>query len=343
MTTKRIGFFTRVLDVAQPAERYRLGIEQIVCAERNGFDSAWIAQHHFHEHEGGMPSPFVFLAYAAARTSRIRLGTGIVTLPLEIPVRVAEDTVVLDNLSGGRLEVGMGPGGTPSSFTAFGLDNAKRSEIFEHHLEQVRAAWRGEALGGGNHLYPEAARLNARVWQATFVVPGGRRAGQAGDGLLLSRTQPRDPATPNATLADIQNPIIDAYLEALPPGVAPRILGSRSVFVADDRDEARHFAEIGLRRFRKVMKPDPRLVNATVDELIAAGDSHVGTPDDVIASLAADRTLDRCTDVAFQVHSMDPPHAFILRSLELIAQKVAPALGWTRQSVPAQPRLVVGD
>ena len=343
MTAKRIGFFTRVLDSAPPAERYRMGIEQIVCAEQNGFDSAWIAQHHFHEHEGGMPSPFVFLSYAAARTQRIRLGTGIVTLPLEIPVRVAEDAVVLDNLSGGRLEVGMGPGGTPSSFAAFGLDNARRTEIFEQHLEAVRAAWRGTDLGGGNRLYPEAARLNGRVWQATFVVPGARRAGQAGDGLLLSRTQPREAGYPDATLADIQNPIIDAYLEALPSGVAPRILGSRSVFVADDRDEARHFAEIGLRLFRTRMKPDPRLANATVDELIAAGDSHVGTPDDVIASLAADRTLDRCTDVAFQVHSMDPPHAFVLRSIELIAEKVAPALGWTKRPAQAQPRLAVGD
>jgi putative FMN-dependent luciferase-like monooxygenase len=339
---KKIGFFTRVLDAAPPAERYRMGIEQIVWAERHGFDSAWIAQHHFNENEGGMPSPFVFLAYAAARTHRIRLGTGIVTLPLENPVRVAEDSVVLDNLSGGRLEVGMGPGGTPSSFAAFGQDNTKRTEIFERHLEEVRAAWRGETLGGGNHLYPEAARLDAKVWQATFVAPGGRRAGLAGDGLLLSRTQPRDPDHPHATLAEIQNPIIDAYLEALPPGVAPRILGSRSVFVADDRDEARHFAEIGLRRFRTIKKPDPKLANASVDELIAAGDSHVGTPEDVIASLAADRTLDRCTDVAFQVHSMDPPHAFVLRSIELIAQKVAPALGWTRQDKPAQPRLVVG-
>ncbi len=343
MTAKRIGFFTRVLDDAPPAERYRMGIEQIVHAERLGFDSAWIAQHHFNENEGGMPSPFVFLSFAAARTHRIRLGTGIVTLPLENPVRVAEDSVVLDMLSGGRLEVGMGPGGTPSSFAAFGQDNTQRNAIFERNLEAVRAAWQGEALGGGNRLYPQASLLDARVWQATFTVAGGRRAGLAGDGLLLSRTQPREPGHANASLADIQNPIIDAYLEALPKGVAPRILGSRSVFVADDRDEARHFAEIGLRRFRTIKKPDPKLAVASVDELIAAGDSHVGTPEDVIASLRADSTLERATDIAFQVHSMDPPHAFILRSIELVAEKVAPALGWTRQDVPAQPRLAVGD
>jgi hypothetical protein len=55
---------------------------------------------------------------------------------------------------------------------------------------------------------------------------------------------------------------------------------------------------------------------------------HVGTPEDVIASLRADSTLDRVSDLVFQVHSVDPPHAHILRSIGLIAECVAPALGW---------------
>ena len=85
MTTqgKRLGFFTRLLDRGSAAGRYRLATEQIVEAERCGFDTAWVAQHHFHEDEGGLPSPFVFLAQVATQTSRIRLGTGVVTLPIE--------------------------------------------------------------------------------------------------------------------------------------------------------------------------------------------------------------------------------------------------------------------
>ena len=107
---KKFGFFSRILDDVSPADRYRLATEQIVLAERLGLESAWVAQHHFHAGEGGLPSPFVFLASAAAATSRIRLGTGIVTLPLELPIRVAEDAAVCDLLSGGRLEAGGGAG-----------------------------------------------------------------------------------------------------------------------------------------------------------------------------------------------------------------------------------------
>lgn len=233
---KRLGFFTRLLDEAPPADRYRFAAEQIVHAEKAGLDPAWIAQHHFHEREGGLPSPFTFLGYVAAQTSRIRLGTGIVTLPLENAVRVAENAAVLDLLCNGRFELGVGTGGNPSAFAAFGLDSAQRNEIFARNLEIVRTALVGQPLDGGDTIYPLRPQLDKRIWQATFrsrAVP----AGKAGDGLLLSRTQPRAKEAPKATLAEIQNPIIDAYLAALPPGCEPRIMASRSVFVADDHRE----------------------------------------------------------------------------------------------------------
>jgi putative FMN-dependent luciferase-like monooxygenase len=328
---KRLGFFTRLLDQASAAERYRLASEQIIHAERCGFDSAWVAQHHFHEDEGGLPGPLVFLAHLAARTSRIRLGTGIIILPLELPIRVAEDTAVLDFVSDGRLEVGVGPGGNATAFTAFGLDGAERGSLFTHNLDCLRTAWAGQPLPGGDLMYPVHPDLTNRVWQATFSVEGGRRAGAAGDGLMLSRTQPRSAEAPNATLADIQNPIIDAYLEALPPNCAPRILASRSVFVVDDRKDAIKFAEIGLARMRARFIDTGRAVaNGSVHDLIAAFDVHTGTPAEVIASLQTDSTIARATDLAVQVHSIDPPHPFILRSIELTADAVAPAFGWVR-------------
>ena len=72
----RLGFFTRLLDQADAAERYRLATAQIMHAERCGFDSAWVAQHHFHEDEGGLPAPFVFLSQIAAGRRASAWGPG---------------------------------------------------------------------------------------------------------------------------------------------------------------------------------------------------------------------------------------------------------------------------
>lgn len=329
--TKRLGFFTRLLDETTAAERYRLATAQIVQAERCGFDSAWIAQHHFHEPEGGLPAPFVFLAHAASATTRIRLGTGIITLPLELPVRVAEDAVVLDLLSDHRLEVGVGPGGNLTAFTAFGLDAKDRHRLMNANLELMRTAWAGGELPGGDTLYPSSPTLVDRIWQATFSVEGARRAGAAGDGLMLSRTQPRVPGAPFVPLEAMQNPMLDAYFEALPEGRAPRILASRTIFVVDDRKDAYRFAETGLPRLvaKRAAMGGPAPVGS-VHDLIKAFDVHLGTPDEVIDSLSKDSTLRRATDLTLQVHSIDPPHPFILRAIELMAEKVAPALGWVR-------------
>ncbi|MDO1582620.1 putative FMN-dependent luciferase-like monooxygenase [Rhizobium oryzicola] len=334
-TQKRLGFFTRLLDDVGPGERYRLAEAQIVHAEANGFDSAWIAQHHFHADEGGLPSPTAFLAYVAAHTSRIRLGTGVITLPLENPLRVAEDTAVTDLLSGGRLEVGFGTGGTRESFEAFGISADKRGDVYAQYLDIVRKAWGGEALGGGNRLYPSAPHLLDRIWLATFSANGARLAGETGDGLMLSRTQPRPADNPDARLDELQNPMIDLYLAALPEGRKPRILGSRSLFVADDRKQALKLAEAGLTRVAdRFAAAGHRIQGRSLDDLIKALDSHVGTPDDVIATLKADSALARTTDLVFQVHSIDPPHEYILRSIELIAAEVAPALGWSPETAP---------
>ncbi|WP_018902639.1 putative FMN-dependent luciferase-like monooxygenase [Rhizobium sp. 2MFCol3.1] len=330
-TPKRLGFFTRILDDVPAAERYRLAAEQIIHAERHGFDSAWIAQHHFHADEGGLPSPAVFLAHIAARTSNIRLGTGVITLPMENALRVAEDTAVLDLLSNGRLEIGFGTGGTRESFEAFGIDPDRKGEVYAEKLATVRDAWAGKLLSGDNRLYPDAPHLKNRVWLATFSAQGARLAGLNGDGLMLSRTQPRPADRSGARLDELQNPIIDTYLAALPEGATPRILGSRSLFVADDRKRALAFAETGLRRVaERFAAAGHHIPGDSLDDLIKALDSHVGTPDDVIASLKDDSALSRATDITFQVHSIDPPHAEILRSIELIAAEVAPALGWHR-------------
>ncbi len=155
----------------------------------------------------------MFLAHVAAQTDRIRLGTAIITLPMENPLRVAEDAAVLDLLTDGRLEVGFGSGGTPTSFLPFGLTSEQRGAAFADHLHLIHSARRGDTLSHpDNRLYPPAPQLAERIWIATFSAEGAIRAGQAGHGLMLSRTQPRPPGEPRLPLDAIQNPIIDAYL-----------------------------------------------------------------------------------------------------------------------------------
>lgn len=315
------AFFTRLLDHGTAQERYRLAREQIQHAERFGIGRAWVAQHHFRANEGGLPSPLVFLAHLSTLTSEIRLGTGVVTLTLEDPVRVAEDAVVADTLSGGRIDLGLGSGGTPSSFAPFGLELANKNVDYERKLEVLVRALAAGDLGAGNTLNPPAADLGARVWQATFSAAGGARAGVYGHGLMLSRTQPRPAGLERASLTELQDPIIDAYLGALPEGIRPRVTASRNIFVVDAGQDS------GRTRLNDSDRAD----------------AHVGTVDEVIASLRRDRTLDRADEIAFQVPLVDTPHDAILRSIELFSAEVAPALGWEpRVSVrTTQPPVLV--
>lgn len=330
MSGPRLGYFSRLLEEASAADRYRFAIEQIVQAEQSGFSSAWLAQHHFGEHEGGLPSPFVLLAAVAERTSRIALATGVITLPLDDPLRVAEDATVLDQLSGGRVQLGLATGGTPSSFAAFGRESDRRREIFEEHFEVLLDALEDRGIRGtDSRIYPSAGDLSSRIWQATFSADGGRRAGERGDGLLLSRTQPRPAETPDAPLHEVQLPIIDAYRAALPQGAPVRVLASRTALVVDpeNRTRALELAGDGLRHLaRTFFRLDAD--DLSLDDLVRITDTHVGTVDEVVASLAADETLPAASDVSFQVHSIAATHELTLRSLQLLAEEVAPRLGF---------------
>ena len=163
--------------------------------------------------------------------------------------------------------------------------------------------------------------------------------GARGNGLLLSRTQPATPENAGLSLSDIQNDIIDEYLEALPAGVEPRILASRTAFVADTTDEARRWAQRGLEKFRGVFAAQGLpAADGDLDDLIRASNTHLGTPQHVAETLAADTSLDRATEVSFQVHSVDPPHELILRHIDLLASEVVPQLSWGAQLTASATR-----
>ena len=122
-------------------------MELMYEAENLGFDSVWPAEHHFSEY-GYCASPQVSLAAVAARTRRIRLGTGVVVLPFHNPVRVAEDFAFLDLMSDGRVDLGLGRGYQPMEFAGFGLADkqAESREMFQEGLELIRKCWTEERV-----------------------------------------------------------------------------------------------------------------------------------------------------------------------------------------------------
>jgi len=328
MAGPRLGFFSRLLEDAPAVDRYRFALEQIEAADRTRFCSAWVAQHHFGRDEGGLPSPLVLLAAAAERTRTIRLGTAVLTLPIDDPLRAAEDASVLDAMSGGRVELGVAPGGTPGSFAAFGRDADDRAHIFAEHLAVFRDAISGRGIRGTeSRIYPPAEGLASRVWQATFGEAGAERAAMAGDGLMLSRTQ----AKPGGiSLHEAQLPVIEAYRRALPEGSAPRVLASRTAVVVDSDRERTRLLEASRealeRTARTTVHIDPHGLG--LDELARATDTHLGTVDEVADSLSRDLALAEATDVSFQVHSLAAGHETTLRSIELLASEIAPRLGY---------------
>src|SRR3546814_4677647 len=107
---------------------------EVMRADELGFDFAWIAEHHFSNSYGIMPDVFVYAGHLAALTKRIRLGTGVVTLPLADPVRVVENAAFVDVLSGGRMAVGLGSGYRAYEFEGFGRDFEARRDVQEEAL-----------------------------------------------------------------------------------------------------------------------------------------------------------------------------------------------------------------
>ncbi len=326
----RLGFLTRLEVGKDAADSYRFALEMFAVADELGFDTGWIAQHHFLNGDGRLPSAFPFLAAAAERTRRIGLGTAIVTLPLEDPVRVAEDAAFVDTLSSGRLQLGLGPGGDPLTFAALGRDVKARREAHAEGIEIIRNALVGKPINGTDAImYPTSPTLPERIWEATFSIEGGARIGQNGNGLLVSKTA----ATSGDPADVVQLPIAEAYLRELGnrpgPKVAPRLGLSRSVYVAADHRSAREHMDPGVSKWMQSMIRRGTLpAGLSLEEAYSRIPIHFGHPEEVVTSLQGDLLWPMTTELICQVQPGAPTQAQILKSLELLATQVAPALGW---------------
>jgi alkanesulfonate monooxygenase SsuD/methylene tetrahydromethanopterin reductase-like flavin-dependent oxidoreductase (luciferase family) len=139
---------------------YQDALTQLETADRRGYDYAWVVEHHFLEEYSHSPSPESFLAAASQRTKNIRLGHGIFQLTTNHPARVAERVAVLDLLSNGRCEFGMGESASITELTPFGRDMETKKEVFE---EAVRAIFPMFREGGSEH-HGKYFDIPLRMW-----------------------------------------------------------------------------------------------------------------------------------------------------------------------------------
>ncbi|WP_321905585.1 LLM class flavin-dependent oxidoreductase [Paraburkholderia tropica] len=346
----KLGFLTHVHGTGDAARVYAELEALFVAAEELGFDGGFVAQHHFRASHGRLPSPLVLLASIAQRTRRIELGTGIVTLPLEDPIRLAEDAAVLDTLAGGRVQLGLGSGGANvDAFAAFGVAPDTRQRDFANALTRLELAFEGQPVAPTTdaaddaplRLQPAAPELRQRLWHSHSTVDGARLAAQHGNGLLLG-TAVHDPRT-------VQLPLARAYLDAWREHAAadspahagaraggPRLGIVRAVFPAADRraaldalapDVVRHGPWLATVGHPGVSDPEQilRLLNV-----------HYGPPDDIVDSLRADPALFPFASYFLPVvQSESSTLDEAIDRLRILAEIIAPALGWSPASASA--------
>jgi alkanesulfonate monooxygenase SsuD/methylene tetrahydromethanopterin reductase-like flavin-dependent oxidoreductase (luciferase family) len=216
----RLGLYydLRNPGAARPWARvYAAALDRIAWADDEGLGAIWVTEHHGFA-DGYLPAPLTFCAAIAARTRRARIGTAVVVSPLMPAAALAEQAAVVDILSDGRLELGLGAGWRASEFTAFGADYRHRYEALEEAVRSLPDLW------DSGTVTPAPVQRPLPVWVGARGPRGARLAGRTGAGLLWI-----DP--------DLMTPYLAGLAAAGPPAL-PRMGGLVNVFLADDPDRA---------------------------------------------------------------------------------------------------------
>jgi alkanesulfonate monooxygenase SsuD/methylene tetrahydromethanopterin reductase-like flavin-dependent oxidoreductase (luciferase family) len=247
----RFGFFDQLPCARGHSERqrYRDILGQIELGDRVGFDAVWLGELHFSRGFSILADPLMILAAAAQRTSRIRLGTAVTLLPLHNPVKIAEEAAIVDILSDGRLELGVGRGTAPQHYAGYGIPQEESRARFDEALDFILAAWGDERFSfAGRYFRAQDLSVVPRPLQSPH--PPVRIAANSPDTFPMAARR-RFPifATPLINPPDKLKEGLAVYRGGLPAGSPGDAALAFPVHVAASRAAARRECEAGLLRF----------------------------------------------------------------------------------------------
>jgi probable F420-dependent oxidoreductase len=334
-----IGLFTGQVPSGSPRtfeQEYRETLDLVRLAEALGFDSAWVSEHHGSS-DGYLPSLLPMLAAFAAATERIELGTGVVLTPFHDPLRLAEDAAVVDQLSGGRLVLGLGLGWREEEFRMFGANLDERVSRTTETVEVLRRAWTGRRFSfQGRTLRYDAVRVTPppaqpegpRILLGGYTERAARRAGRLGDGYITD-------ADPEA-VAPLLAPFEEGARES---GRNPRALDLallQNAFVWRDGDAWDVIREGVVQQLGAYAAWEQGADTPQNDRLTPVADEETmrrwtpaGPPEDVVRAL---RPIVRSFGDRYELHLIVRLHYpgmdfdTAARALELFAGEVIPAL-----------------
>ncbi|MGE0827070.1 MAG: LLM class flavin-dependent oxidoreductase [Candidatus Binatia bacterium] len=305
---------------------YREVIDLAVEAEKLGYDSAWVAEHHFANY-GLCAAPPVLLAAIAQKTERIRLGPAVCVLPFHDPVKVAEAYAVLDVVSGGRLDFGVGRGYLTHEYAGHAVEREESQDRFDEALEVIELAWRGEPFDytGRFHRYPRIALNTLPLQQpsppvalAALSPATYARIGVQGYNLLAVPYILEDITVLKDLLAGYAVHAKDGGRA----GGGPRVSIAFHIHVAPTQIEAEARARAYMTRYceTRAVGNTKTFDQLMRQQLIAVGDpEHVSAILRQLASYGVERVL--CL-----MNFGGMPFPLVLESLTLMAHEVMPAV-----------------
>ena len=331
---RRLGFLTiGFFDGDDPRPGHESTLRVIELGEELGFDSAWVRHRHL---QYGISSPVAVLAAASQRTSRIELGTAVIPLGWENPLRLAEDLATVDLLSGGRLNPGVSVG-PPMRWDdvkdALYPDTAEVEDFSYERVERLLRAVRGEPVSGfsgtvgieefSRRVQPHAAGLAGRLWYGGASLRSAQWAGEHGMNFLTSSVVK---AEESEDFAEIQLSHIQRFRARHPDGAAARVSQGLVVIPTDtaSSDQVAKYEQYAASRLARTATPQGPARMMFASDL-------VGTSDQIAERLHAHAGFQQVDEVAFAL-PFSFEHDDYVQILTDIATRLGPALGWRPSS-----------